>query len=110
MTGLKESKAIEIKHPIFFGDFTQEEELVAKSILCSKAMSGLEVRLAKPEVFFLVEGNREMGIYIENARATLKYLVIANLRLLKEYASRLGISEQRYEEIRDYVYTKETSL
>ena len=58
MIELEESKAIVIKHPACFeADLTPEEELVAKSILCSKAMFGLEVRLAKPEVFFLIEGN-----------------------------------------------------
>ena len=111
MIELEESKAIVIKHPACFeADLTPEEELVAKSILCSKAMFGLEARLAVPEVFLLENEFIKMGMYIEDARTTLKGLVAGNLRLLKEYAAKLGISEQRYEAIRDYVYREETSL
>ena len=58
----KKFEFIEEEHKHKPEDLTPEEELVAKSILCSKAMFGLEVRLAKPEVFFLIEGNREISI------------------------------------------------
>lgn len=91
-------------------DFTPEEILVAKTILCLKGIFGIEARLMNPENAFFESGDLQMSDYVGNARKTLNQLTNTARYLAEEHAERLGISRERYEEIQDHVYSVETEL
>ncbi len=91
----------------FFADFNDDEKLVAKSILSMKMITGLSGRICN-------KANEIEGINLQTTFFKLTdYLdnvAAGQNKLFKEYAAKLGISEQRYREIADFVYTHETEI
>tara|TARA_Y100000034_G_C6616597_1_gene268675 strand:+ start:39 stop:371 length:333 start_codon:yes stop_codon:yes gene_type:complete len=90
--------------------FTPEEILVAKSILGIKAIHGTVARLQNIQVTFIHERNNDMADYVGKARGFLRNIAGETEELAKEYAERLDISRERFEEIHNHIYTIETKL
>jgi hypothetical protein len=91
------------------GQFTEEEILVAKSILTSKALAGLSSRLGRVggEIGYK---NEALALDILNFHQHIDKVMKIQQGLTEQYASKLGISKERYREIWDYVYEHESFL
>jgi hypothetical protein len=92
--------------------FTQEETLIARSILLRKAGLGLVARLNKGISTLAIEHDAYNDFRKLNSEFLNNYreLHVAKKELIGEYATLLGISEKRYKEIEDFVYDSETNL
>lgn len=107
--GGREENALEQVLNLDESGFDEKEKLIAKSILGIKAIFALEDRLS-PVLETFLANNEKMFRYTAEFASTLNQVTNWNRNLAKEYAERLDISKERFEEITKYVYSRTTNL
>jgi len=91
----------------FIETLNKEEELIAKSIVLNKSLSGVFSRASGIMDSFFDSGNFKT---LQSYFVGLDDILLQQLNLIGEYANMLGISEKRLEEIKNKIYTYETKL
>lgn len=94
---------------LFAGEgFSSEEALIAESILSIKMIYGIGNR-AKFSLINSFDSKDIAGkVLASNPELVLNQAMKNVENLTKDYATRLGLSKERFEQIHDYVYENET--